>query len=194
MMYWGLAAAYQDQGNPFHAKINYQKALSFLEETENAGLLALIRALLGQALMNVGDHEEAEQYLRKSLAGARAEKYVIALKLALSNMAAFHNAQSEPDQALPLAAEALQIALESEDRQFEVQLSLILATSYTIKNNLPQAEQVITRAIQVAQQISVPKLLRQGHEHLAEFFRVQGRLEEAFNRMLLANASLGAAN
>ena len=67
---WGLARAYQQQGDVFRAKSYYRQALQILGKHGNLQLLAQIRALYGLALIDLEDFEEAERQLQLSLDGA----------------------------------------------------------------------------------------------------------------------------
>lgn len=190
LAYWGLALAYQEQSDPFHAKAGYQKALMFLEETENKRNLALIRALLGQALVNLGEYEKAEPYLKQSLEEARTEGDTYVLGVALGNTAVLHNARGDVDQAIQLATEALQMTRKSGDQRSEGHLFFVFATSYAAKNDLIQAEQSLRKAIEIAQVIPDLDMLSQAYDRFAAFLEAQGRVEEAVAQMHLAAAPL----
>ena len=50
---WGLAATYQQQGDPFRAKTAFLRAVRIFGESEQWQFLAQVRALYGQALINL---------------------------------------------------------------------------------------------------------------------------------------------
>jgi tetratricopeptide (TPR) repeat protein len=177
---WGLGLAYREQGNLQQARKSYLEALEALGAHGNRQLLAQIRALLGQVLVNLKEYEEAEHHLQRSLEGARYVKDPRLVGIALANLADLHLARGAPEQAIQAAQEGLPLVQQSEDYRSVGELQYTLALAYAAMQKNEAAERAYHAAIRTAGQISDRDILGQVHQGYADFLASQGRFQQAF--------------
>ena len=185
---WGLGLAFQQKGDLFRAKTNYQEALKYLGEAENLLLLAQIRALLGLVHVTLKEFKEAEYQLNKSLGGARKLGDVRTLGIALAHAASLYVAKGETEQAIQAIQEGLPMTQQSGDQRNEANLQLTLAAAHTANHNYLAAEQAIQEAIRLGKLIPDAELLREAHQNYAHFLAKQNRFQEAFDQMQLVKS------
>lgn len=186
LAYWGLGLSYQQSNDLPRAKTNYQHALRALGVWGNLPLLAQVRALLGQVLIDLGEYQEAGIQLTKSLENARLHGDNRSYGIALVNKAALHLARGDAEQAITVAISALQWVQQSQDRQTEGQLQLTLASAYIAAQDLPNAEQAFKRAIQIFEQINAPDMQSKAYQEYGNFLANEKRFKEAYQQMYLA--------
>lgn len=185
LAYWGLAVAYQQQGDLLKAKMSYQGALQTLQAHGNLQLVAQIRALLGLLLVDLREYEEAEDQLRLSLWAARQQNDFRSCGMALAYFASLHNARGEPERAIQAAEEALPLARQSKDSRTEGHLLLALASAYAARRDYATAEQSYRETIRVAEQAPDFEYLSNARELYADFLAEQQRYQEAFAEIQL---------
>lgn len=140
LAYWGLGLSYQQSNDLPQAKTNYEHALRALGVWENLPLLAQVRALLGQVLIDLGEYRETEVQLTKSQENARNHGDNRSLGIALANIAALHLARGDAEEAIKVATSALPRVQQSQDHQTEGQLLLTLASAYGAAQDFTNAE------------------------------------------------------
>ena len=184
---WGVARAYQQQGDGFRAKIYYRQALQELGEHGNRQLLAQIRALCGLALIDLEDYEEAERQLRLGLEGARQVGDNRTCGMALAYVASLHNAKGDPDQAVQAAQASLPLAQQSGDERAQGHALFALVDAYTAKRDWTATEQTYHEAIRLAERIPDFEMLSQARQGYAGFLAEQSRFQEAYKELALLN-------
>lgn len=187
VIFWGLAVAYQERGDPFRALTNYRHALTALERHGNPRLLLQIRAGLGQALLALKNYEEAAPYLLLCMQEAQSLGETQTYGIAVVNMASLHQARGELTQAIAVAQTALQWLHDHPDPRTEGQLHLTLASIYGAKEDQAAREQELRAAIRVLEQSREFSVLGLAYESYAQFLSEQGRFHEAYTQMELAH-------
>ena len=184
---WGVARAYQQQGDGFRAKIYYRQALQELGEHGNRQLLAQIRTLCGLALIGLEDYEEAERQLRLGLEGARQVGDNRTCGMAQAYVASLHNAKGEPDKAVQAAQASLPLAQQSGDERAQGHALFALVDAYTAKRDWTATEQTYHKAIRLAERIPDFEMLSQARQGYAGFLAEQSRFQEAYKELALFN-------
>ncbi len=190
LAYWGLGVAYQESGHLDDAWMIYQDALQIVGCEENWHLVAQIRGLLGKVLTKLKYYDEAEKYLRKSLAGAELLSDSYTARHVMLALAELYLAQGKPEEAIQMVNQGIVYARQKNDWLTEGQLYLTLAQAHVAHHATAAAEQAIKQAITILESLEVPIALRQAHEYYARFLAEQGRFQHAYNEMALACAKL----
>lgn len=190
LTWWGLGVAYQQSGDLFHAKVSYQRALQALGPLGNLQLIAQIRAVLGQVLVDLKEYEAAEDQLWKSLQGARRLGNTVTMGYVLANLAALSLTRGNIEQAIEYANEGLQMARKNGDKRAEGQLHLTLASAYKARHDLTSTERAFQKAINVMEQTQDGDILGQAYEHYGHFLADQKRFQDAYTLVQLAKATI----
>lgn len=185
--YWGLGVAYQESGDLDNAWIVFQDALQIVGLEENWRLVAQIRGLLGEVLTKLRYYDQAEEELRKSLAGVERLNDSASMAHVLLALAALYLAKNNLEEATRAINLGMQHARNQNDLLTEGQLYLTLARIYAAQHNTATAEQMLKQAITLLEPLQVPVVLRQGYEQYARFLADQGCFEEAYAQMCLAS-------
>jgi tetratricopeptide (TPR) repeat protein len=190
LMYWGLAIAYQNNGDLIRARINFPKALAVFESFDNMQMVSQLRSMFGQVLIQLKDYEEAEKNLRQSLGAAERTGDSRTRGAALANFASLHLAKGDVDKAVKMAHDGLKVVKESGDRRIEGQLYLTLAEAHQAKKDLPATEKAYKDAIATFEKTQDREFIGRAHERYGQFLADQGQFQAAYQHMQQARAVL----
>ncbi len=183
---WGLGLTYKANGDPFHAKVNFQEAITIFEELQDAPLVARLRSMLADVLIELREYEEAEILLHLSLKAAEQKDNALARRVVLGNLARLHLAKGNLDEAIKYAQEGIKAVESGEDRRTEGQIYLTLAETYEARHDIPAAERAYKEAIAMLGQGQDGVFIGRAHERYGRFLAAQGRLQEAYQEMQLS--------
>jgi tetratricopeptide (TPR) repeat protein/DNA-binding XRE family transcriptional regulator len=181
---WGLAVAYQQQGDLFRAKTSYEEALEALGRHGNLQLLAQLRAGFGLMLIHLQDYEEAANQLQKGLTSALKLGDNRIRGLVLAYFASLYLAQGKLDQAIQAAQEGLPLSQQCKDSRNVAHLHLVFASVYIARHDFVAAEQALLVAMQIGEESFDRDLFGQVCQDYAQFLADRGRFDEAYRLML----------
>ncbi|HEY7347864.1 MAG TPA: tetratricopeptide repeat protein [Ktedonobacterales bacterium] len=190
LAYWGLGLTYKASGDLFRAKNAFGEALSIFGELEDTLLTSRLHAVLGVVLIELKEYKAAEQHLRLALEAAERINDAYARQVALGNVAILRLAQSNPDEAIKAAQEGLSAVSQSKDPRIEGQIYQTLAEAYEARQDVSAAGQAYKDAITTLAQTEDGEFIGRVHDRYGSFLASQGRFEEAYEQIGLAQAVL----
>jgi tetratricopeptide (TPR) repeat protein len=184
---WSLGVAYQFQGDFPRARRAFSQAIPIFERLNAQPQVAQLQSLLGQVLLGLQRHDEAEALLRQALGSAVRTGDPSARALALQSLAAVQLARGKPAKALRALQDGLALLEEIRDGQITGQLYLTLACASRAQQHLAATEAALTAAIVAFKQTRKYGLLARAYEHYGTFLADQGRFPEAYEQLRLAS-------
>ncbi|MDZ7720150.1 MAG: tetratricopeptide repeat protein [Balneolaceae bacterium] len=162
-----------------------QQGLDHLEDLENQPAYVDMLSVMGEAYLNFGDYEKAEELLRKAVEETEREHGSESLELAnaLFSMGKLHEEQREWVRAEEYFRKAyeLQVQLLGEDNPQTAQTLSHFGTALRNLGKLEQAEEHTRRAVQIYNQVyeSTDAEMLNVKVNLAYVLRERGKFEEA---------------
>lgn len=185
LAYWGLGLTYKSSGDLFRAKTAFREAVDTFERLDDMELASRLHAMQGQVLIQLKEFDKAEEHLRLSLKAAERIDNAHAREVAHGNLAIFHLAQGNPDEAIKEAQDGIQASQQSQNYRGAGQLYQTLAEAYEAKGDVAAAEQSYKDAITALTQTGEREFISRAHGRYGQFLAAQGRFEEAFREMNL---------
>jgi len=135
----------------------------------------------GWAMAAQGDHEEGIAQVRDGLAAFRATRSELGHPNNLWLLADAHREGARFDEGLGVLAEALAVADEHEDRNYEAEIHRLKGELLLKQNNSNSTEvqSCFERAIEIARKQNAKSLELRATTSLARFLAQQGRRDEA---------------
>lgn len=183
---WGLGLAYKLQGNLLQAKDALAQALQFFEQFDAKPLMAQVRSLLGQVLLQLQCNDEARVVLRQAVGAAERIGDPHTRGMALGSMAVWHLAEGRPTQAIRTLQDGLAALQETRDQQIVGQLYLLLARAYKSLHHQNATERALKKAIWLLRQTQHQGLIVRAHECYGYFLADQERFQEAYEQLRAA--------
>ncbi len=187
---WGLGLAYKSSGDLFRAEKTFREALMIFERQDNMQFASALHAMLGQVLTRLQDYEKADRHLRLALETAERVGDAHVRRIALGNLAILRLEQGNPEEAIKAAQEGLGVVMENKDHRTEGQIYQTLAEAYEARQDVAAAEQAYQTALALLEQSQDGDLIGRARERYGQFLAAQGRFEEAYEQMGMAQALL----
>ena len=150
-----------------------RRALEAQGEVERAVECGVI---LGDVRWRQGDREAAYEQLQQAVAALDEPSYAKAY--ALATLSRIRNAGDEPEAALALGLEALEIAESLGHKELRVSILTTIGIARTLTGD-PAGLDDLRQSVAAAEQISSPEAVR-GYYNLGGMLGTQGDLEECF--------------
>ncbi|NBC65108.1 MAG: tetratricopeptide repeat protein, partial [Bacteroidetes bacterium] len=175
----------ESAGDTLSAAGLLQQGLGHLEDLENRSAHASMLSVMGQAYLNFGDYEKAEELLKEAI--KESERFDGRASLehanALYSMGNLYEEQRDWEEAREYFREAyeLQADLLGENNTQTAQTLSHLGTTLRNIGNLEEAEDYTRRAVRIYNQVyeSTNRELLNVRANLAYVLRERGKVEEA---------------
>lgn len=179
-IYWGIGLNYRNQGNLAMAKLYLNKSSAIYEVLEELALEATVKGILGVALIERGEWDEAEKILNEAVSIACLSENAEALQNAYTNLAACYLSQQKD---LLKAHELAELGLQAaEETKVKLLIGQSLAQLADIKIALGQTEKglkIYDEAVKVMEQTESKEYLQKICIQFAQALTKTGQEKEA---------------
>jgi transcriptional regulator with XRE-family HTH domain/predicted negative regulator of RcsB-dependent stress response len=184
LILWGLGIAHKFLRNVSEARDAFVQASQIFEQSGDKTLVAQLRSMLANLLIQFQHYDEAEQILRQALGTAQRDGDEHTRGLVLANMAALHLANGKLERAVRSAQDGLDV-LQGKENYYHTtgQLYVTLARAYELQQDLAAAEQALQTAIEHFSKTQHEGLLRQAQIRYGEFLAERGGYQQAYEQM-----------
>ncbi len=183
LILWGLGVAHKFLGNVSEARDAFVQASQIFEQLGDKTLVAQLRSMLANLLIQFQHYDEAEQILRQALGAAQRDGDEHTRGLVLANMAALHLANGKLERAIRSVQDGLDVLQGMEVYQTTGQLYVTLARAYELQQDLAAAEQALQTAIEHFSKTQHDGLLRQAQIRYGEFLAEHGGYQKAYEQV-----------
>ena len=183
LIQWGLGMAHKFLGNESEARDAFTLASQTFEQLGEKTLVAQLRSMLANLLIQFQHYDEAEDILRQALGAAQRDGDVHTRGVVLANMAALHLAHGKLERAIRSAQDGLDVLQGKQNYRTTGQLYLTLARAYELQQDLAAAEQAIKTAIEQFRKTQNDGLLKQAQMRYGEFFAERGGYQKAYEQL-----------
>ena len=194
LILWGLGVAHKFVGNMSEAKDALVPAIQIFEERGEKTLVAQLRSMLANLLIQFQHFDEAEEILRQALGAAQRDGDEHTRGIVLANMAALHLANGKLERALRSAQDGLDVLQGKEDYYTSGQLYITLARAYELQQDFANAEQALKMAIEHFSKTQHDGFLKQAQIRYGEFLAQRGGYQEAYEQVAQMQSRLGERN
>ncbi|NJN44869.1 MAG: tetratricopeptide repeat protein [Anaerolineae bacterium] len=129
------------------ACVHWQKALAISLELEDWYAVATYHNNLGDAFRELGEFTEAEQAFQQAITLAQSLHHEVIRKNVLEGWARLHVLRGEYEQAIPLAQEAVELAVADGNQAGEMAAHACLGHAYVGLQLWEQAEEAYNQAV-----------------------------------------------
>jgi transcriptional regulator with XRE-family HTH domain/predicted negative regulator of RcsB-dependent stress response len=183
LILWGLGVAHKFLGNVSEARDAFAQASQIFEQLGDKTLVAQLRSMLANLLIQFQHYAEAEHILRQALGAAQRDGDEHTRGLVLANMAALHLANGKLERAIRSVQDGLDVLQGMEVYQTTGQLYVTLARAYELQQDLAAAEQALKTAIEHFSKTQHDGLLRQVQIRYGEFLAEHGGYQQAYEQV-----------
>jgi class 3 adenylate cyclase/Tfp pilus assembly protein PilF len=180
-----LGIMYQHLSDYPHALEYYNKSLALLEELGDKASAAIVIGNIGNVHRELDDYPRALEYYGKALAlleelGMKAES-----ARTIGNIGNVYRQLSDFPRALEYFGKALAVHNELGDNENTAIVTGNIGILYSLQEfedyNPEKAEKLLLKALAEFTKLGVKKEQYEFHKHLADLYKTQGRMADAFN-------------
>jgi len=182
-----IGVAYKRMGQPSDALKQYQESLAIKRQIGQKRGMAVSLSEIAQIQETMGNPQEAVKSYNEALALQReiGDKSGTSNTL-ISLSGLLDEGLGRPDEALPLLREALALLREEGDRSGEALVLNNIGAAYLAKGEFSEAQTYFERALDIREQIKVPREIGDTLHNLGETLGRMGKYDQALTRYLRA--------
>ena len=183
-----IAGLYHNLGNFDQALKYYTEALDIQQRIGDSSLVSAALHNIGSVHSDRGDYANALEFYMRSLQLERLSNNKSGVATALFNLGKTYKNLGETERALNYLEQSLDLALEIGSK-YEIAVIFLNIGQIQIRlHNYQAAYANLTQGVQIANNIKVKDLLRDGYHSFSEYFTAIGKTNEAFEYFRLYSA------
>jgi predicted ATPase/class 3 adenylate cyclase/ribosomal protein L40E len=166
-----------------------EQAIKYAEPLQNLVVLSMAWHLLGTGHYFLGDYENALKYMEKSREITRDLRLPDA-SISLASLCQVYIALGDLANAQSCAEKALELAQKEQDKRSEGLSSMNLGRILVMqdRSRLAEAEQLILRGMEIANELKMRPFYAHGYLYLGEVYALTGQKERALENLKKAEA------
>jgi serine phosphatase RsbU (regulator of sigma subunit) len=179
---------FSNLGNVYSNQKNYPKALEYtlkaknlVEQNKSKQYLNIIYNNIGWIYMLLGKYDSAYYSMNKCLQLADEANDYYVKSLCLDNLSQLYIRLKKYDQAYEVSKQSYKIGVEQGLKEQTVSSLITMGTINIERNNLPGAENDLTRALDMAKEIKSHLLIRDAAFQLALLYKKQSNFKTAYS-------------
>ncbi|MEK6301225.1 MAG: sigma 54-interacting transcriptional regulator [Acidobacteriota bacterium] len=179
-VYTYLAVFYDHQGQTGKALASWERAIEHFRISNNQPLLALNYNNLADKLVYLGEWARAEELLKAAIEIAKETLGVTTVGGSLDTLAQLFLLRGQIGEADRLLEESLQVLLSIKSGEWaEVSTLITIGRSHLMKQQVDQAEEVLSRAVEMCERSGDNQYLSEARLWLSDACLRQGDISRA---------------